>query len=282
MGKLILSSGERTSRPYVFQTVGVRIYSMEELCYFLYHHVYLIDENMLCEDLFQWIASELKLKERAAKLKQLKRQNADLKTLVTVILCSADYYTEAEIKGVLKMMDQIIGMPLVKRYTLKADMYLQKGNYAEAAAEYERIIYSKEASEMTPEEYGDIYHNLAVAKLHITGFREATKLFEQAYLRNHREESLRQFLYSLKLCDKSDEYTQKVEEYQVSEVLQKSIEEVLSNKEEEAKTSAEKHYIDDLNNKKTLGKMREYYQGADELINTWKAMVRQSYNQVSI
>ena len=41
----------------------------------------------------------------------------------------------------------------------------------DAAVEYERIINSMEATELSPEEYGDIYHNMAVAKVHTVGLK---------------------------------------------------------------------------------------------------------------
>ncbi|HWT74393.1 MAG TPA: hypothetical protein VN258_06705 [Mobilitalea sp.] len=274
MGKLILSSGERTNRPYCFNSVGIRVYSIEELCYYLFHHVYMIEEDMLCEELFDWIEAELKLPDRANKLKQLKKQKADLKMIVTVILCSSDYFTEVEIKGMLKQLDAVIGMPQVKRSCLKANNCLKNGQHREAAAEYERIINSKEAVELTPEEYGDIYHNLAVAKAHMSGLRDASRLFYQAYERNHREESLKQYLYSLRLCNNDTEYSQKLEEYQVSEELKKSIADFLEQKEEEAGYSEQMKDIEYLKKTKAMGKMSEYYSKSEEIIDFWKSQIR--------
>jgi tetratricopeptide (TPR) repeat protein len=275
MGKLILCSGVRTIRPYVFASTGIRIYSIEELCYYFYHHVYMIDEAMLCDDLFDWIGTELKLEERAQKLKQLMKQKTDLKTMVTVVLCSADYYTEYEIKGLLKMLDEVIGMPLIKRNCMKANSCLKNRQYKEAATEYERIINSMEASELSPEEYGDIYHNLAVAKVHITGLKEASRLFCQAYQRNHRDESLKQYLYTLRLCNNDEQYLSEVEENQVSGELVRSISDFLELMEEEAKNSEQMQELLHLKKRKAQGKMGEYYKKTEEIIDSWKLGIRQ-------
>ncbi len=276
MGKLILCSGARTTRPYVFTPAGVRIYSIEELCYCLYHHVHLIEEDILCDALFDFIDMELKLPERAEKLRLLKKQNADVKTMVTVILCSADYYTENEIKHLLKILDEVIGMPMVKRSCIKAANYLREHQYTKAASQYERIINSKEATELTPEEYGDLYHNLAVAKLHITGLKEASQLFLQAYERNHSEESLKQYLYTLYLIDNKEEYKKKVEEYQIGEQLDYSIREYLDEVERNAVDSDSLHKIDELEDLKLQGKKEEYDKKIKEIIDMWKKKVRQN------
>lgn len=274
MGKLILCSGQRTVRPYGFAS-GIRIYSMEELCYYLYHYVYWIDEAMFSDDLFDWIGTELKLPERAQKLKELKRQKADLKTIVTVILCSADYYTEAEIKGLLRTLDEIIGMPQVKRSCLKAKSYLPSGNFAGAAAEYERIIHSKEAIDLSPEEFGDIYHNLAVAKVHVSGIREASRLFCEAYERNHREDSLKQYLYTLLLMNNQEGYRDKTELYHVDEEMKEVIEADIRQRISEARETEQMIELEKLKKEKAQGKMGDFYKKSEEIIEAWKTQLRQ-------
>jgi tetratricopeptide (TPR) repeat protein len=235
----------------------------------------MIEEEMFCEDLFEWIGSELKLPDRALKLKQLKKQNTDIKTIITVILCSADYYTETEIKGMLKTLDEVIGMPVIKRNCIRANNCLKHKQYAEAALEYEKIINSTLAAELTPEEYGNIYHNLAVAKIHITGLKEASRLFLQAYERNQREESLIQYLYTLRLCNNDALYQDKIEEYGVTEEMKNSIAQFLEQQESEAEYCEQISEIEHLKNRKVQGKMSEYYQRTDEIIASWKSKVRQ-------
>ncbi len=275
MGKLILCSGVRTNRPYGFASTGVRVYSIEELCYYLYHHVYLIEEDMLCEALFQWIGTELKLSDRADKLRLLKKQKADIKTMITVILCSADYYTEYEIKSLLKMLDEIIGMPFIKRSCIKAKKYLKNRQFTEAVEEYDRILNLKEVTELTPEEYGDILHNLAVAKVHITGLKEASQLFYQAFERNQREDSLRQYLYSLQLSGNDALYHEKMDEYQISEELHESVASYLDQINEKAKTSELMSEVQHLKQRKAQGRMSEFYKEMNEMIASWKAKIRQ-------
>lgn len=276
MGKMILCSGQRTSRPYGFASSGIRIYSMEELCYYLYHYVYMIDETMFTMDLFDWVETELKLPERARKLKDLKRQKADLKIIVTVILCSADYYTENEIKGLLRILDDIIGMPPAKRSCLKAKNQLSVGNYKGAAAEYERIIHSKDAIDLSPEEYGDIYHNLAVAKMHTSGFRAASRLFCEAYERNNNEESLKQYLYTLLLMNNQEAFRDKAELYKVDDALRDSIEAEFRKKLSEARETERMKELERLKKKRAQGKMSEFYRKSDEIIEGWKTQLRQS------
>jgi hypothetical protein len=230
---------------------------------------------MFCDTLFDFIATELRLPERADKLRQLKSQHADLKTIVTVILCSTDYYTEAEIKGLLKTLDEIIGMPMIKRSCIKAENYLKEQQYSKAAEEYEHIINSREAAELTPEEYGDLFHDLAVARVHITGLKEATRLFREAYERNHREESLIQYLTALLLSNNEAEYHKRAQEYQITPEYDNKIRVFLKEEGNKAEASEEVQRIKEIKDMKAQGDMINFSKSMSEIINTWKDRVRQ-------
>jgi len=269
LGKMILCSGARTQRPYYLVYGGARIYSIEELCYYLYNHIYMIDEINFGDELFDWIGNELNLPERAERLRQLKRQNADLKTIITVILCSADYYTENEIKAVIKLLDDILKMPVIKRRCMKAAGLLKNEKFSEAAREYEQIIHSDGATDLTPEEYGDIYHNLAVAKAHTTGVKEASRLFLEAFLRNNRDESLHQYLYSLLLTGDYDKFQEKAEEFRLDEKLKKSLLEFLQRKEEEAVLTDEYKLLEELAALRD-NNVDGFFAKAKIIINNWK------------
>ncbi len=276
MSKLILCSGARTKIPYGFVSTGIKVYSIEELCYYIFHHIYMIDEEIYSDALIDWIQTELKLTERAEKLRQLKAQNADVKTMVTFILCSADYYSELEIKGLLKKLDDIIGMPKVKRSCIKADNSLAEGQYTEAAAEYEKLLNSAEAKELDPEDYGDILHNLAIAKVHTVGLKEAAQLMLEAYERNRREESLIQYLSALQLLGYEVLYREKLEEYQVSDEVRKSLDQLMDQIREKAEQSQAMAEIRYLKQRKEKGQMQEYYQKTEELLEAWKTEIRHS------
>ncbi len=282
MGKLILCSGARTARPYTFPVSGIRVYSMEELCYYLFHHVHLMEEDVIREELIDWIQTELKLPERAEKLRKLKEKKADIKTLVTVVLCSADYYTENEIKSLLKLLDETASLSRIKKSSLKAKHYLDKQQYREAAQEYEELLADEEAKEFTPEEYGDLLHNLAVARLHTIGFEAAAGLFEQAYVRNRREETLRQYLTVLRILgwegqcgNMQEEYRDKLEEYQVEEELRGKVEAELVGWQEEAEACSAMEELRKLERLMRQGRMEEYYRRAEEMLEDWMGSLRQ-------
>ncbi len=274
MGKMILCSGKRTEKPYLFTATGTRIYSIEELCRYLYTHFYLIDRAIFLPALFEWIDMELELGDRAEKLKQLVEHEADLKTIVTVILCSSDYYSEQEIKALLKLVDEIEGMPRTKRNSIRARHMLEDGLYLEAAKEYERIVGSQEATELSPGDYGDILHHLAVAKAFIGGPEEAGEIFRLAYEHNRREETFSQYLYALCLSNREELFREKIKEYEAdSQLIQKILQDV-ENIREEVALNDSLSQIRKLRTLKSEGKVNQYHKNVAEILEHWKSSVR--------
>jgi tetratricopeptide (TPR) repeat protein len=274
MGKLILCSGSRTKRPFVFQNGGSRVYSIEELCYYIGSHIYFIDEDTFSYELIDWIKTELGLDSRAEKLKLMKDRQADVKTLLTAVLCSADYYTEQEIKKLIRVIDELNGMSPIKKSCLRADNYLKSHRYNEAAGEYDQILNSKDAGSMTPEEYGDILHNLAVARIHTKGLYEASELFRQAYERNQREESLRQYLFTLCMSNNKKLFQDRIEEYQVRQALVEDILWTMEQMESQAQDCEGMSEFMQLKRWRAEGRMPEYHKKLDDMLEGWIAEVR--------
>lgn len=274
MGKVILCSGERAKEPYAFSETGVKVYSMEELCYYIYNYIFYVNEDMFIDDLFDWIDNELKLSERAERLRQMKIKNEDLKSMITVVLCSADYYTELEIKKLLPIIDEIADMTPIKKNCYRASNYLKEKNFVEAVAEFEKIFNSEEAKGLSPKEYGNLLHNLAVAKAHVTGLLEAMSIFKEAFERNQEPESLKQYLYALRLTNNNELFEAEVAAYQVSQEMYDNVISDLDLLNAEVKESALMQEITTLKVKLAKGKVNEYYQLIDEMIGTWKQQYR--------
>ena len=86
MGKPILCAGNRCTTPYFFDKVMVNLYSVEELCYCLMQDAYIIDQDIMSENLVEWIRNECGLTELANNLTTVIRQKCSASALVELIL----------------------------------------------------------------------------------------------------------------------------------------------------------------------------------------------------
>lgn len=274
MGKLILCTGKIADQPYVFKTTKVAIRSMEELCYYIYHNVETISDDLYQLELIQFIREELGLAQRADYLEELIRKKVGIKDLVVSLLCSADYYDKNEINRLLSEIDILYRLKPIQRRKRQADYFMKHQQWKDAMREYRNILNSKEFTELTSEEYGDILHNMGVLEAKTGAFVVAANKFFEAYERNNREESLKQYLYALKLSKQVGIFEREVKVYVGTRELLASIEEELFRVEESCEYTsfhADINYLKELNQQE---KNKEYDKKLDEIMERLKENYR--------
>lgn len=97
MGAVMICRDEPVKTPYYIESMGIRLYSMEELAFFLYENVYLADRQMLGKRLWEWLRTEAHNPDLAEKLKKGAEAGSSIQNMVLTILRSVDYYTREEL-----------------------------------------------------------------------------------------------------------------------------------------------------------------------------------------
>ena len=224
MGKFIYCIGNKAKLPYTFQTTGISVYTMEELCYYLYHNIDTLEEDLSNISLITWIRTELGMTERADFLEQLIHRGSGLKDIVVSIFVSTDYYTEEEINNLIKEIDQLYDMLPVERKKRHADMLMRFRKYREAGFEYRQLMDDREFSSLATSAQGDVAHNLGVLTARNGRFQAAAKLFDSAYHKNNNKESLCQYIYCLKLDGDEEGFNREISEHAGDDELVRRIE----------------------------------------------------------
>lgn len=274
MTRLIICNGKRATTPFHFPMTGINVYSIEELCYYLYENIYMITEETFTKELCDFIEKELGLKDRADKLREMLLVHASLKDLVVCVLCSCDYYMEPEVKRILHIIDEIAGLPQIKRNQLLADQFLSYKNYVQAKKMYSEILDDFDITALEPKEVGNIYHNLGVIYLHLMGFKEATQLFRQAYEKNRNTESLRQYLFSLRLSAPIEEYQKELDCFTNGNAMDHMINEELAKMEEKISKTPDYKVVQAMETLRQDGRSALYNREVEQLLNRWKAKYR--------
>lgn len=278
MGKLIVTTGNYAKTGYLLKNSKQYIYSIEELCYCIMRNPELCDDYLYDEGLARYIREVLGLKERGALLADLIERDAPLKDLITVVFCSCDYFTREEIEEFLQEQSKVEHKDEWVRTKNKADSYLIHENYRDAVMNYRLLLKEKDTFGITSETLGDIYHNLAIALLHTDGFTEAADYFREAYERNNREESLKQYLLALRFSGDTAMYESALDIYQVSEGVSKWLDAAYFQTELETQEISD---FDDLNYIRRLlekGKINEFYVNVKRMAEQMKEQYRK-YNE---
>lgn len=270
MSNMILCKGGRAKNPYHFALTGTNIYSIEELCYYVYNNIYSINEEIFDYKLVDWLKIEVGMDEIALKLSRLIDNKNNLKDIVVSILCSADYYNEQDIKEIIEIIDAISGLPEGMKLKIKADNYLKYGYYSLALKEYESILSSPLCQEISPSAVGDIYHNMGIVKLHTSSYRQAALSFKEAYSKNCQKKSLMSYLTALKLDKADEEFEYEVINYALSKEEVGAIVQKVIFALEEAKMCDEYIEIEKIEHMKGDGRVSQFYKKVDERIDRIK------------
>ncbi len=276
MGKVILCAGRKAEKPYVIKTSGVRIFTIEELCYCLRSELDMLDESVIDREMALFIKDELGFPERGELLEQLILTRSDLKSRLVVIFCTGDYYDESEIRQICRELDELSGMSPVGRRKRRADRYLAGGFYAEALKEYRGIMASPESASLEKTEYGNILHNLGVIYIRSGRYDLAVDMFREAYEHNDSEESLKCYFYSLKLGHRENDYIKEAARLLDNGEFLNHLEEGLENAISRVEAGGGLDQLDRLKVLYQQGRTSEFDRLADEMITVLKTTYRAS------
>ena len=109
MSGYILCQTKKADKPFFVESINTNIYSLEELCYFLYHNLYLVDSSVINENLCTWISEELDLPRLAAKLRPHLGKFASAEDVLYPVFKEINYLTYDELKALnvkLAKLDQ--------------------------------------------------------------------------------------------------------------------------------------------------------------------------------
>ena len=274
MGRVILCAGAVAQNPYVLKTSGVKIYTIEELCYCLRKQLDMLDENIIDREMALFIKHELKFEERGELLEQLVLTKADLKSRLVVIFCTGDYFDEKEIKDICAELDELSSMSAIGRRKRRADKYMSEGYYRDALNEYRSVLGSGGAFELNDEAYGNILHNIGVIYVRSARYDLAAESFRKAYEKNASEETLKSYFFALKLGHRDKEYMSEAIRLLDSGDFLHKIELEMENAIEQIELSGEINQIDRLKVLYQQGRATEFDRLSDELITGLKANYR--------
>lgn len=204
MSELWICREQTAKKPFRLKTAGVDIWTIEELCFYLYQNAEHPDEDVMDEALIVWIGEELGLRELALTLRREQRKGRDELWCVWFLLKEGGMYADEELTEIRSACLALENKDEFERRKLKADRLLQNKKYVRSIQEYHRLIEMGEGGSSSELE-GDIWHNLGVAHAGLFLFPEAAECFLKAYKKNMRRESLQAYEDALELAEAAEQ-----------------------------------------------------------------------------
>ena len=140
MGSIILCHKKKARQPYEIVRIHRRIYTIEELCYYMCNHLYLIDYTIMNEQLCDWLKEELELEELAENLRQILQQHGSAEQFVVTVLAHSSIYTTAELTQIQNVLEKLKNQKPIEKQKYKADNLLESGAVRQAILIYQSIV----------------------------------------------------------------------------------------------------------------------------------------------
>lgn len=141
MSGYILCQVKRAKLPYYIENISTNIYSIEELCFYFYHNIYLLDSTILNEELCFWIRDQLGLKKLADNLyKHLDDDDMKVGDFILPVFKEINYLSLEEFRKLNQQIQQLAKEPEVLRQKRKGDYLMEHGKYVNAIKVYQKAL----------------------------------------------------------------------------------------------------------------------------------------------
>lgn len=217
MGALLLCNRPIAAMPYYIEALSLNIYSLEEVCYVIEHHPFLMDEGFFDDDLILWIEREVGEGELAEQLRQALRKEQGITKLVELILNTTGYLTYEAGMRILSQIREMQHKTVFERRKMRADRYVENKKYINAILEYRRILQMEEECKKNPVVCGNIWHNQGTVFARLFLFREARECFEKAYQYHMNPESIYEAMAACRYLGEDEELMKLAVKYGIDE-----------------------------------------------------------------
>lgn len=204
MSNVYLCVGVQAKNPYYAKEACVRLFSIEELCYYVFHNSYLLGDDFVSDKLADWIRHEVNLEYIADKIDSIRGKKNALENLVRILNNEVGYYSEDDWKNVIRDIENNSSMTWEERRKVRADGLLKSGRFSQALEEYESI--AREESLEDDKIRARVYHNMGVCAAKMFLFERAADYLEKAYEIYPNTESYHEMLSARKLYMTPSEY----------------------------------------------------------------------------
>ena len=175
-----LSKTGLAGKPFPVSHIGIGLWSVEELCFYIIHNPALADDTLLNTSLTRWLSEEFNLTDVALSMERQIRAQGKIADIVLPLLRGTGYLDAQEIRRFTSVLDRMNAGGVPVRLKMKADALSGNRRYGEAVACYEQ------AAELAPGAdaafRASVHHNRGAALMQMLLYEEGYAAFREAYL----------------------------------------------------------------------------------------------------
>lgn len=204
MSTVILCNGNYAKTPYSILPDDIRLFSVEEICYYIYRNAFFLQEDFFTDELIGWIRTELGLPAYADALLALRKSEDSMLKSIEYLFFATGYYGEEELQKVSSIMREGSSLSVEERRKMRADSYCKRQKYRAALDEYADLLANVPAEDVKMR--AKLHHNMGVAYAGLFLYEQAAQAFRNAFEIYPNTESYLQFLTAMKMYCPQTEY----------------------------------------------------------------------------
>lgn len=204
MSTVILCNGNYAKTPYCLTADDIRLFSVEEVCFYIYKNAFFLQEDFFSDSLIEWIKTELNLPVFANELLMFRTKEDALLRSVEYLFTATGYYGRGEFEKVKNVISEGSSLSVEERRKMRADVYCKKQKYKLAISEYEELLGL--VPETDVKFLAKLHHNMGVCHAGLFMYDRAAGEFRKAFDTYPNTESYVQYLTALKLGSSQTEY----------------------------------------------------------------------------
>lgn len=197
---VLLCRQENVKHPYFAESLGIHLYSSQELSYVIYHYPLLVLDGFVGDGLLDFLREELNHGFLALKLERWLKSNEDPDETLIMILQECDYYSSAEINHYRQQLTAIRKKHPAEYRKLKADELFSMRQYGRAVKLYREILDYPQDTCVDAMFLGGIWNNIGSCYARMFQLERAYGAYEKAYAKNSQPQVLER-LYCLSKID---------------------------------------------------------------------------------
>lgn len=255
MSGYILCQTKKAEHPYFIRNISTNIYSIEELCYYLYHNLYLIDGTIINEGLCNWLSEELGLVKLAEKLAPFMGKFASAEDILYPIFKEINYLSYEELRTLNSQLSGLDREDPAVREKRKGDALMENRMYVNAIQVYQKLL-EREGLEQVREGFiSSVYHNLGCAYSYLFQMEKAVECFWKAYTGNQTDGNLKCYLLAYRNGRTAQELESRMKQLSADEDLKKEIRKIVGDFEKRP----EEHISEEQMDAMLAGFTKEYH-----------------------
>lgn len=271
MSHIVLCKGKRARIPYEIEDLKLRLYSVEELCYYMYSNTSLCTEELTKQSLAVWLKDQCGLPDLYASISEVLNKAPLPERVAAQIFAYTDFLNKQEREAVCERIKKAGSLGINERRKSRADLLYLDEKYGEAIKEYGKLLQRKAFN--NEKMRGNLLYNIGCCYASMFYYRLAGQWFLQAAeIESIREEALTAAAFCMNMDGDKKLLSKFLDEYPEAESLISEADRKRKEAEEMWEQEPETEKMQQI--LKTAGsRNREYSAYLTEKMENWKSRI---------